>query len=126
MGYTVVTQDESHFKDACNVCSDIGSVESRGIRQMIGYQRTLGPNPSGKTVAYNDEMRIFMLWSGGFHRFSMIRSMARRQTVFITVRLSIPPPLGDYPVWTRCREVGKMVLILDKAPIVAHIPGGRK
>ena len=23
-GYTIVTQDESHFKDACNVCKILG------------------------------------------------------------------------------------------------------
>ena len=49
MGYTVVTQDESHFKDAA---------------RSAKYWAKLC-------------LRIFMLWSGGFHRFSMICSMTQ-------------------------------------------------
>ena len=65
MGYTIVTQDESHFKDAA---------------RSAKYWAKLC-------------LRIFMLWSGGFHRFSMICSMTQDGRQFlITVRLSIPLP----------------------------------
>ena len=65
MGYTIVTQDESHFKDAA-------------MSAKYWAKRCL---------------RIFMLWSGGFHRFSMICSMTQDGRQFlITVRLSIPFP----------------------------------
>ena len=49
MGYTIVTQDESHFNDAA---------------MSAKYWAKLC-------------LRIFMLWSGGFHRFSMICSMTQ-------------------------------------------------
>ena len=34
MGYTVVTQDESHFKDACNVCKILGKTVLTHIHVM--------------------------------------------------------------------------------------------
>ena len=49
MGYAIVTQDESHFKDAVTSAK---------------YWAKLC-------------LRIFMLWSGGFHRFSTICSMTQ-------------------------------------------------
>ena len=49
MGYTIVTQDESHFKDA--------AISAKYWAKLC--------------------LRIFMLWSGGFHRFSMICSMTQ-------------------------------------------------
>ena len=34
MGYTIVTQDESHFKDACNVCKILGKTVPTHIHVM--------------------------------------------------------------------------------------------
>ena len=34
MGYTIVTQDESHFKDACNVCKILGKTVPAHIHVM--------------------------------------------------------------------------------------------
>ena len=57
MGYTIVTQDESHFKDAA---------------MSAKYWAKLC-------------LRIFMLWSGGFHRFSMICSMTQDGRQFLSL-----------------------------------------
>ena len=88
MGYTVVTQDESHFKDAA---------------MSAKYWAKLC-------------LRIFMLWSGGFHRFSMICSMTQDGRQFFNHCQTVNTASFLEHMDKVYREVGKMVLILDKAP----------
>ena len=88
MGYTVVTQDESHFKDAA---------------MSAKYWAKLC-------------LRIFMLWSGGFHRFSMICSMTQDGRQFFNHCQTANTTSFLEHMDKVYREVGKMVLILDKAP----------
>ena len=91
MGYAIVTIDEPHFKM---------------------------PVLSAKYWAKLC-LRIFMLWSGGSHRFSMICNMTQDgrwffnhcQTVNTVSFLERPDRV--------CKKVGKMVLIPEG--IVAHI-----
>ena len=87
MGYTIVTQDESHFKDAA---------------MSAKYWAKLC-------------LRIFMLWSGGFHRFSMICSMTQDGRQFFNHCQTVNTPSFLEHMDKVYRAVGKMVLILDKA-----------
>ena len=88
MGYTVVTQDESHFKDAA---------------MSAKYWAKL-------------RLRIFMLWSGGFHRFSIICSMTQDGRQFFNHCQTVNTTSFLEHLDKVYREVGKTVLILDKAP----------
>ena len=96
MGYTIVTQDESHFKDAA---------------MSAKYWAKLC-------------LRIFMLWSGGFHRFSMICSMTQDGRQFLS--------LSDSQHHLLSRTYGQGVHGgRQDGPdtgqgTVAYIPGGRK
>ena len=87
MGYTIVTQDESHFKDAA---------------MSAKYWAKLC-------------LRIFMLWSGGFHRFSMICSMTQDGRQFFNHCQTLNTASFLEHMDKVYREVGRMVLILDKA-----------
>ena len=87
MGYTIVTQDESHFKDAA-------------MSAKYWAKRCL---------------RIFMLWSGGFHRFSMICSMTQDGRQFFNHCQTLNTVSFLEHIDKVYREVGKMVLILDRA-----------
>ena len=82
------TQDESHFKDAA---------------MSAKYWAKLC-------------LRIFMLWSGGFHRFSMICSMTQDGRQFFNHCQTVNTTSFLEHMDKVYREVGKMVLILDKAP----------
>ena len=88
MRYTIVTQDESHFKDAA---------------MSAKYWAKLC-------------LRIFMLWSGGFHRFSMICSMTQDGRQFFNHCQTVNTASFLEHMDKVYMEVGKMVLILDKAP----------
>ena len=88
MGYTIVTQDESHFKDAA---------------MSAKYWAKL-------------RLRIFMLWSGGFHRFSMICSMTQDGRQFFNHCQTVNTASFLEHMDKVYGEVGKMVLIPDKAP----------
>ena len=87
MGYTIVTQDELHFKDAA---------------MSAKYWAKLC-------------LRIFMLWSGGFHRFSMICSMTQDGKQFFNHCQTVNTASFLEHMDKVYREVGKMVLMLDKA-----------
>ena len=88
MRYTIVTQDESHFKDAA---------------MSAKYWAKLC-------------LRIFMLWSGGFHRFSMICSITQDGRQFFNHCQTVNTASFLEHMDKVYMEVGKMVLILDKAP----------
>ena len=88
MGYAIVTQDESHFKDACNVCKILGKT----------------------AYAYS------CYGVGGFHRFSMICSMPQDGRQFFNHCQTLNTVSFLEHLDKVYREVGKMVLILDKAP----------
>ena len=70
-------------------------------------------------------LRIFMLWSGGFHRFSMICSMTQDGRQFFNHCQTLNTTSFLEHLDKVYREVGKMVLILDKGT-VAHIQGCSK
>ena len=88
MGYTIVAQDESHFKNAA---------------MSAKYWAKLC-------------LRILMLWSGGFHRFSMICSMTQDGREFFNHCQTASTASFLEHMDRVYREAGKMVLILDKAP----------
>lgn len=87
-GYTVVTQDESHFAD------------------------------STRTAKYWAEkcLRIFLPWSGDRRRFSMLCSMAIDGRAFFNHAERINTQSFLEHMDRVYQSVGKMVLVLDKAP----------
>ena len=87
MGYAIVTMDESHFKDAV---------------MSAKYWAKLC-------------LRIFMLWSGGSHRFSMICSMTQDGRQFFNHCQTVNTVSFLEHLDRVYKKVGKMVLILDKA-----------
>lgn len=87
-GYAVATMDESHFADG---------VLSARFWTGIG-------------------VRIIMLWSGGHHRFSMLCTMTMDGGVFFNHCRRVNEDSFLEHLERVHREVGRMVLVLDKAP----------
>ena len=87
LGYSVATMDESHFKD---------SVLS------FKYWSKKG-------------MRIFMHWSGGHHRFSMLCTLTEDGRAFFNHCQSADTTSFMAHIDSVYRQVGRMVLVLDKA-----------
>ena len=88
LGYAIVIRDESHFKDA-----------------------TMTAKYWAKTC-----LRIFMLWSGGYTRFSMLCSMTQDGRTFFDHCQTVNTISFLKHIDKVYRKVGKMVLILDHAP----------
>ena len=88
MGYAIVTQDESHFKSA-----------------------TMSAKYWAKLC-----LRILMLWSGGSNRFSMMCSVTQDGRQFFSHCQTVNTTSFLEHIDKVYREVGKMVMILDRAP----------
>ena len=86
-GYTIVTQDESHFKDA---------------KLSVRYWAKVG-------------LRILMPWSGGHHRFSMLCSMTSDGKTFFNHCSTVNTESFLEHIGIIYEKVGKMVLFLDRA-----------
>ena len=87
LGYTIVTMDEAHFRDA---------VMSLRYWSMIG-------------------MRIFMQWSGNHKRFTMMYSMTSTGKPFFHYCDTANTQTFLEHIEKVYQEVGKMVLVLDRA-----------
>ena len=87
LGYAIVTMDESHFKDSTRTAK---------------YWAKTG-------------MRIFLEWSGDHHRFSMLGSMTLDGRAFFNHATSADSISFLEHIKKVHQEVGKMVLVLDKA-----------
>ena len=87
-GYAIVTMDESHFMD---------TTLSKRFWTRIG-------------------VRIITLWGGGHHRFSMMCSMTMDGRAFFNHCKRVNEDTFVDHLKLVYGEVGKMVLVLDKAP----------
>ena len=92
-GYAIATMDESHFKD---------SVLSTKYWAKRG-------------------LRIFMPWSGGHHRFSMLCTITDNEKTFFNHTDKINTDSFVEHIDRVYKKVGKMVLFLDEAPWHASI-----
>ena len=87
-GYAIVTQDEGIFRDAT---------------LAIKYWSKIG-------------LRIFLPWSGGFARFAMLCSMTMDGRTFFNYADTADSTSFIKHMTRVYDEVGKMVLVLDRAP----------
>ena len=88
LGYAIATQDEAIFRDAA---------------LSIKYWSKIG-------------LRIFLPWSGGFSRFTMLCTMTLEGRIFLNYADAADGTSFMAHISRVYEEVGKMVLVLDRAP----------